>query len=278
MVQLDTQKEVSYGAQIDLGALLKCNLFLLCPNNSGSTFLSKAFGTSPEVWTLPREGQHALGFVGPITQDDTALNWAADPSSLDQIENPDNFDWAQNRKAWYFQAQALRADARVFFTKAPPFLAYAEMLKQNFANTRFLIMVRNPYAVIEAIMRRRQHTGEDMDTLLRIATTHVIACLQKQRENQERYNEISTFFTYEDMCAAPEKIADQIKILVPEITSLNLDQKLLVKHIYNERLRNMNDEQIQRLSQSQLAAINALLKPHQSLLAHFGYELIPSKP
>ncbi|MGH1579311.1 sulfotransferase [Planktotalea sp.] len=263
-----------FGAQTNMGQQLSCNLFLLCPNNSGSTYLSKAMGTSPNIWSLSREGQHALGFVGPITQRDNALIWAADKASLDRIVDPAIFNWSQNKKTWYFQAQAHSADARVFFTKAPPFLAYAEMLKQNFANTRFLIMVRNPYAVIEAIVRRRGPGTTDLDALLHIATRHILACLEMQRENQRRYRGISTFFTYEDMCAEPIRIADQIKAHVPEIKELNLDQKLLVKHDYNERLRNMNDEQISRLTQAQLEAINALMEPHQSLLAHFGYELI----
>lgn len=267
-------KDTFYGAEIDLRQRVSCNLFLLCPNNSGSTFLAKAIATSPEVWSLPREGQHALGFSGPITQNENGLTWASSQDSLDEITDPKAFNWAQNEKTWYFQAQACSPAAKVFFTKTPPFLAYAEMLKRHFRNPRFLIMVRNPYAVIEAILRRNKTIVSNQSQLLATAVQHTVACLQMQRRNQKSYNKISTFFTYEEMCAKPETVEQKIKTLVPEIKNLRLDQRLAVKGQYDAWLRNMNDEQIGRLSAMQLQAISDRLLPHAALLGQFGYDLI----
>ncbi len=273
-MQPSPKADIFYGAQIDLQTRITCNLFLLCPNNSGSTFLSKAIGTSPDVWSLPREGQHALGYVGAITQNENGLTWAASQSALERVTNPKDFDWAQNQKTWYFQAQARSDKAKVFFTKAPPFLAYPEMLAGQFANTRFVIMVRNPYAMIEGIMRGNSRLFADQNQLLDIAVDHTLACLHMQRRNQETYTRVSCFFTYEEMCRAPDTIAQKIKTLIPEIATLTLDQKLPVKQHYDEPLRDMNDAQIARLSPEQFERISNRLKPHASLLAHFGYGIL----
>ncbi|MEP5151419.1 sulfotransferase [Planktotalea sp.] len=274
MTQNEADPCLHFGAQTDLNTCVTRHLFLLCPNNSGSTFLSKALGTSPDVWHLPREGQHALGFSGPITQHENGLIWASTQTSLDQISNPKAFNWHQNKKAWYFQARAHSTDAKVFFTKAPPFLAYADLLKQHFSSTRFLIMVRNPYAMIEAILRRRGQFIKDLDVLLPIAVRHTIACLEMQRANQSKFTGISTFFTYEEMCRTPDLVEQKIKKLVPEIKTLQLNQRLSVKQQYNERLRDMNAQQIDRLAPQQISHISQMLEPHTSLLSHFGYELL----
>lgn len=263
-----------YGAQTDMQARVRCNLFLLCPNNSGSTYLAKAIATSPDVWSLPREGQHALGFRGPITQRENALIWAAEHESLSEITRPTGFNWPQNRKTWYFQAQARTKQASVFFTKAPPFLAYADQLEQNFPNCRFLIMVRNPYAVIEAILRNKRRNNASTTQMLETAIAHVLACLRMQQSNKVRFAAISRFFTYEALCAQPVHVAAQIKALVPEIRTLDLDQTLPVKGAYNEPLRDMNADQIARLSGDQIAAITNAFAPHEELLAAFGYPLI----
>lgn len=265
---------VFYGARTDMPNTIKRHLFLLCPNNSGSTFLSKAIGTSPEVWGLYREGQHMLGFAAPSRKYKMALLWAASPEALQNIANPAEFDWEQNKKCWYFQALAGSPDASVFFTKSPPFLAYSEMLLENFENTRFLIMVRNPYAVVEAIFRHRSKVVPDAASLLTMAANHIIACFKLQRQNQKRYKDISVFFTYEEMCAAPKETADKIRSLVPEINTLQLDQRLFIKNNYNERLRNMNMDQINRLTPEHLQVINQVFTAERDLLAHFGYDMI----
>ncbi len=265
-----------FGAETDLASRIRCNLFVLCPNNSGSTYLSKTIATSPDVWSLPREGQHALGFRGPVPDGRAALLWAADDGVLAQLRDRDAFDWAQNAKAWYFQAQATTASASVFLAKAPPFLAYTAALQDSFANCRFVIMVRNPYPVVEAILRHERGRWSDHVALVDRACAHLITCLEMQRHNQVTFGHISVFFTYEELCANPTETARRIMGLVPEIQTLDLDQVTPVKQRYRERLRNMNADQIARLSRAEIDRIGQAFEPHQELLAHFGYDLIAS--
>ena len=53
------------------------------------------------------------------------------------------------------------------------------------------------------------------------------------------------FFTYEAMCAEPERVAQRIRALVPELDDLNLHRRLPVKdNTYDEMLADMNARQI----------------------------------
>lgn len=55
------------GAGRDLAGLIGTHLFVVCPNNSRSTFLASALEPCRATWRLPREGQMIRGFAGPTT-------------------------------------------------------------------------------------------------------------------------------------------------------------------------------------------------------------------
>lgn len=260
----------------DRSRAIRKHLFLLCPNNSGSTYLSQAIATSPAVWSLPHEGQHMIGFAGPSTLDTPwPLIWAAEEDSLAHFRDSPDYDWQRTARAWYFHARAGGPDASVFHTKSPPFLLIPDQLVQNFADTSFLFMVRNPYAALEGILRRRKMgTMQDGPDLPRIAAQHLVACMRAQRSNIERYAGRSIAFTYEELCAAPTRIADRIAQLVPELSDLDLSQRMLVKGQYDEELRNMNDEQIARLSSADIALANAVFAEAVDVLSYFDYSVL----
>lgn len=256
-------------------AVIRSYLFLLSPNNSGSTYLSRAIGTSRHVWSLPHEGQHMLGYGGPSTlQSPWPLIWGGAPESLGHFADAD-YDWARTRKSWLFHASSQRDNAPVFFTKSPPFLLFPDQLARNFAPAKFLIMVRDPYATLEGILRRRRRSPDldDPADLATIAARHLVSCFRKQAENREALGRDAIFFTYEELCADPVGIAEQIAALVPALDDLDLSQRLSVKGIYDEPLRNMNAEQIARLGDSDIAAANAVFAGHRDVIGAFGYQL-----
>lgn len=260
-----------------VAAAVATHLFILCPNNSGSTYLSRAIAQSRHVWSLEREGQHVLGFAGPQTLNSPwPLVWAADEERLAHFRDSPDYDWERTRKAWYFHASAAHAEAPVFHTKAPPFLMIADQLRDAFANTRFIIMVRNPYATLEGILRRWQRTDARARTLdlAESGARHIVACFEQQLRNIERFGDCSISFTYEDLCADPPGRADAIRRLVPDLDDLDLTQRLAIKGIYDEPLRNMNDEQIARLDPAEIERANAVFGRSGSALTSFGYALM----
>ena len=82
------------------------------------------------------------------------------------------------------------------------------------------------------------------------------------------------FFTYETMCAEPERVAQDVHALAPAIGDLNLRQRLPVKRGYCEMLTDMNARQIARLDAEQISAFNRVFRAHRDTLDAFGYDLV----
>ena len=182
-------------------------------------------------------------------------------------------------RAWYFQARADDPRPPVFVTKSPPHLLVVDDLARYFPNPKFLFMVRNPYAVCEGICRnlKRRGLAPPDGSLPEAAARHVVACLRYQRRNIAAHGRRGVFFTYETMCAEPERVASEIRALVPELDDLNLRQRLRVRK-YDEMLTDMNPRQLARLEAGQIAAFNRVFRPQRNLLAHFGYEIMEARP
>ena len=263
-----------FAAPRDIESVVETHVFVIAPNNSGSTFLMQALATCRQTWNLPLEGQFAFGFTGPNTRDHGRLLWSLRPWR-DRFADPAAYDWPRNRRAWYFQAFARDPQASVFVTKAPPFLLQVGALRRHFRNTKFLFTARNPYAVCEGIHRYRtgQPLPPDMD-YFEAAAEHVVNCLALQRDNLEAHGSRGVFFTYEAMCDEPERVEQAIRSLVPALGDLKLHQKLAVKGLYDEMLGNMNAQQIARLTPEQIAAINRVFRGRRDVLDYFGYEIM----
>ena len=279
---------VFLGAGRDLERVVRKHLFVVASNNSGSSFLAAALATSRTTWSLDREGWRALGFVGPQPADPLfcdqagafpALLWASEQRWIDLLTAPDNYDWRRTRRAWYFQAHARAADAPVFVAKWPPLVLCATQLRQHFPAPRFLLLVRNPYALCEGICRKYAHRSEHLRAqgkpLEHLAAKHAVRCLAWQRRNHDELGPLSLMFSYEAMCAEPERVAADIAGLVPELDDLVLRQRLAVKDgAYDELLNDMNTRQIERLTAGQIAAFNRVFREHRGLLEEFGYRVL----
>jgi Sulfotransferase family len=259
-----------HGALHDLQKNIKTNLFLICPNNSGSTFLKGVMANSQHTWNLKREGQHMAGFQGISTNKIGAeLLWATE-KWLKYFTDDESFNWPATKKAWYFTATATDPSASIFFTKSPPAIVWVEQLKHHFRNSKFIFMVRNPYAVVEGISRRKQGQNTREKTL-NLAANHIMKCFELQIENIER-NPEGVFFTYENLCSEPDKIKALLQKLVPELMDLTFKKEIPVKGNYFELLRNMNDQQTSRLNKDDLAIINGVFDRHPVNFKYFNYQ------
>lgn len=247
------------------------HLFVLAPNNSGSTFLTRALGLSPGAWSLPREGQHVSGFAGPSSRGTGAgLLWAANADAIARFTDPAAYDWQRTRHAWHFQAMAERAEAKVLVVSSPPFLLIADQLARHFPEARFVLMVRNPYAVVEGILRGTPGAAGNAETA-KAAAEHVVAALQRQSANRAVLGARAESFTYEDMCRDPQAVSARILALAPALGEVRLDRRVAVKGNYDEELRDMNAEQIARLDPATVAVIEAVFDRHRPLFDALGY-------
>jgi len=216
-----------------------------------------------------------LGYHGPDTlHHDIPLTWASTSESVDFIRARANYDWGKNRKAWYFQAQAARRDASIFVTKSPPFLLITDQLVEHFERVRFLFLVRNPYAVVEGICRRTAKQESQRAEALKLAASHIMNCFEYQKRNIQCYQATGLFLSYESICSQPLESANKLQRLIPELTELDFDQRIAVKGMYDERLRNMNDDHIGRLSLQDIQTVNDVFTRKLDLMRFFGYQLL----
>ncbi len=273
-------------------AQIKGHLFVISPNNSGSTLLKNLLATSSSTWNLQNEGQNTFGFVGPRSRTTIGpfqgqearalppLTWAAEAYFRTVLTDASRYDWPRTRQAWYLQAFSSAPEtASIFVEKSPFFILNVAALQANFDSSKFLFLVRNPYAVVQGIAKR-QHlrrflNGPDAD-LTEVAARHIVECLRVQRENCQRFANVSCLLGYEDLCERPAQVAQAIQALQPELSDLDLRQAVAVKGLYNEPPRNMNRDQIAQLSTQQFEIINRVFESEQALLAWFGYALLSS--
>ena len=270
---------MAWGCRHDVEKLVGAHLFGIAPNNSGSTFLKKALAACRATWNLDREGQNVFGYVGPIPR--LPALWASEQRWVDLLTDPRSYDWPRTRKAWYFQAFARSSEASVFYTKSPPHLLLVNDLARHFRNAKFLFMVRNPYAVCEGICRRYREPERPfpggpwprVPNLLEAAARHVAVCLKWQRRNLQAYGDRGVFFTYEAMCAEPERTAQAIRALAPELDDLDLRRRLPVRR-QHEVLADMNAREVARLGAEEFAAFNRVFREREDVLAWFGYRVM----
>ena len=283
--------DLALGCRHDLEKRVDHHLFGIAPNNSGSTFLMRVLATCRATWNLHEDGLAVLGYAGPNPVRDllhgrpasvAPMIWASEQRWIDLLTDPRHYDWPRTRKAWYFQAFARSPDASVFYAKTPYHLLLVDDLAWHFRNAKFLFMVRNPYAVCEGICRfyRREQPFPNgrrpprVPNLLEATARHVVTCMEWQRRNLRTHGDRGVFFTYEAMCAEPERTAQAIRALAPELDDLNLRQRLPVKDEYHEMLTDMNARQIARLGAEEFAAFNRVFREREDILAWFGYRVM----
>ena len=224
-------------------------LFILCPPYSGSTLLWKLIGTSPNVSLLPNEGQF-LPELRPIMRktpwEETVLPWA-------QIKSVWHGYWDEEKP--------------ILVEKSPSHLIRTKDLVEHFQPISFVIMVRDPYAHCEGMMR---HHAWDVQT----AVEFVAMTLQSQMNNAKKL-ENSIRFTYEVFTQEPARISEELSKFLPELGELDYKAEFKIHAVDGKVVRpitNLNQQKIVRLSYRQLRMINKVLKNYSKAMEYWGYE------
>jgi hypothetical protein len=239
-------------------------LFVLGVNNSGTTALAKILESHPSVRTLPAEGHFLTkalprGIQYGVTRSFSlrcdVFRWTEESPSGPALRA--RYDWS-----WYYPHRP-----GILLEKSPPNTLRARWLQQNFEPSRFIAIVRHPYAVCEGTRRRLGRTIEH-------------AAEHWRRANEYLFNDIphlrhSLWFRYEDLCARPEeylvKLASFLDLSQPFDTGVlaSLDSP----NIDNTQspLRNFNSRSIGRLSHDDISAINGIAG---ALMERLGYECL----
>ena len=226
-------------------------IFVLCPPYSGSTILWKLVATSEAVSSFPKEGQYL-------------------PETAEMMGNR---PWKQETKMPWDKIKPLwetywDLDKPLLLEKSPPNLIRTDEILEHFNPVYFLIMVRNPYALCEGLIRRNRRKPHK-------AARKTIKMLRWQAENAEKL-ENAICFTYEELTENPQAVAAKIEAFIPQIGSLDYGQKFKVHSIdgtIKREIVNLNPKKIDNLSPKHLRAINMIFKENVDILEYWGYEL-----
>jgi hypothetical protein len=239
-------------------------LFVLGCNNSGTTLLMEVLEKHPLIRRLPKEGQRLtaaipnsapLGIGRVFTQRADLFRWTEHTGG--EAVPRLRYDWA------YY------ADPRpgIRLEKSPPNTLRARWLQKHFAPARFIVLVRDPYAVCEGIARRRGHSLAEAARHWR--TVHEI--LEEDLPHLERY----TTVTYEDFCERPDEVLAALegflglpepfdrRLLTSEFNAHNMDGS-------PQRLQNFNERSFGRLSNEDRAIVRDTIA---DVMTRWGYPL-----
>ena len=245
------------------------HLFIVCPNNSGSTLLVELLGTSAQASIFPslnHEGQWVAKAAGdgvmPYPKGHERRNWTV---NAEKFANPGNYDWPRLKQAW---SDAWNPSKTVRIEKTPSLVVSAPLFQSRFDNARFILCMRDPYAFCEGVRRRE---GYSLET----AATHWLRCAELQLRNRQVLAP-HLFITYEELCGRVSEVAGRIAALVPELGDVDVTRVFDVMSCRSE-IRDQNRAQISQLAHDDISVINRVLAQHLSTLEVLGYDLFDER-
>jgi len=240
-------------------------VFLVGCYNSGTTLLAELLGQHPEISALPTEGHFITDQFVKDYDIGLPRMWVEREDLFRLNENDDGPDACRLKKEW-----SMRLDLRkpVLLEKSPPNSAKTRWLQKHFENARFVGIMRNGYAVSEGITRKA-----DPKHLINSWPIEQSA-YQWKRSNQVLFDDAKhldhfMWVTYEDLAEDTVGTLNKITkfIGIDDFAQFESDREWSI-HERDEKVRNMNDESISRLTSEQIQRINDVAG---DMLDAFGY-------
>ena len=157
-------------------------------------------------------------------------------------------------------------DKGILLEKSPPNTVRSLWLQRNFTPSRFLSIIRSPYAVCEGIRRRKEYTLQQAAVHWNTANK----CLLGDWQQIEK----KLLVKYEDLVEHTQETLANIKSFLELEQPFDLDDppSLSAHSIEGTTtgLRNLNEESISRLSQTDIHEINTICG---DLMHQLGYSL-----
>jgi hypothetical protein len=227
-------------------------LFVLCPPYSGSTLLWKLLSTSQNVSSLPEEGQFLPELEGVMRD----KPWDASRA----------LPWPEIKAVWESYWDMSKP---VLLEKSPPNIIRTQDIEANFQPVRFVVMVRDPYAHSEGLMRRNNWN-------VNFAASFAMMCLRTQLQNARNLDS-AMVLTYESLVQDPAQTCQQLETFLPQLGELDHAASFEVHSVdgtLDRPITDLNAKKIAGLSADTIAAMNKVFAQHQETLAAWGYELL----
>ncbi|MFB1487460.1 MULTISPECIES: sulfotransferase [unclassified Thiocapsa] len=241
-------------------------LFILGLNNSGTTLLTRVLEQHPMIRSLPHEGQWLTPALPHPPTFGAARAWSSRTDIFHWIETDDptparriRYDWAR-----YYPVRP-----GILLEKSPPNTLRSRWLEANFSPSRFIGIVRHPYALCEGAQRRLGVPIEETARHWRDGTGILL-------DDAEHLQQV-VLMRYEDLTAHPAPLMRRLETFL-DVPAASLNEAVLgeirASYIRKESapLRNMNPESFARLSDADHKRVAAICG---DLMERIGYETQP---
>jgi len=240
-------------------------LFVLGLNNSGTSLVSRVLASHPRIRPLPGEGQLLTNALPQAVDYGARRNWTARLDVFHWTEEADSAPALRTRYDW---ALYYEPGPGVLLEKSPPNTVRARWLQANFSPSRFIGVVRHPYAVCEGVRRREGLPIEEAALHWRRGNEIML----DDAESLERF----LLVTYEGFAAHPQEELDRIESFLELEEPFDRDvlEEPLPHHNVDgrvQRLTNLNEKSLERLAPDEIETINRVAGP---LMERLGYEAL----
>jgi hypothetical protein len=272
-------------------------LFLIIPNNCGSSILYRKFAELQNVVPLslgsakPRTTGYRTEFLEAEklifhifeSQADACMPvpayhehhnahaeqlvpgigriWASG-EYLKTLTERENYDWPRIKDLWQqnWMSHPEYSASSILTTKSPTSPSWARMLPSHFDNARFILSIREPYAMCAGI-RNAVRGNQGVDIPIETCVDHWIGLATLQMENSETIDH-SLVLTYEELCRDQEKARGKIAEFFPEVADVDLSV-----------MQDRGKGRVKLLTRREKKTIGSRLQPHLELLDYFGYAI-----
>lgn len=251
------------------------HLFLLIPNDSGSTWLQNIISLCTNCVSfspgLDGKGVCRNAAVYPTQEINKLFS-----EKKEMWGNPEEYNWEMIKffwqRTWSENENYYTADPQVYLEKTPQAIYASDMYVEHFDNVRFIISIRNPYAVSEG-MRRTIGAHVSIERCIK----HWVECAKRQIYNCETFGNVALKITYEELVGKYRSVERRIKHLVPGLYDIDFTKEASAHSLEGMKTKSLTDfngRQINNLSQKDISIINRELKHVPEVLEYFGYELM----
>lgn len=240
-------------------------VFLVGCYNSGTTLLAELLGTHPDISALPTEGLFITDQFVKDFQLGVPRMWVDREDLFRLTENDAGPDPVRLKKEW---GMRLDLSKPIFLEKSPPNAAKTRWLQANFANAKFIAIVRNGYAVAEGISRKAVPSHRITSWPIEKSAYQWVRSNEILLEDAEHLREI-TWVKYEDLAADTLRTLNEITQFLGIRPFADFESGKTWKiHERAEMIRNMNEESFDRLNALEKKAINEIAG---AMLEKFSY-------
>ena len=247
-------------------------LFILTFPNGGSTALAKLLLTSPSTVSLTpnAEGQW---LIPSMTR------------ARDRWDENYSLSYRKVRAVWLDQVRKKTSGPCLVVEKSPPNMVRYDKLLSSFdgMKTDLITFTRDPYAVCASWHKR--YDTDEMISNWSLPCDEGMSEFQRFENLAEIWLRMARYILaaqpharlnlrYEDFTADVPGAAKSLSSEIEMLSDISLEAKVKVKDYPDQKIINMNDRQISRLSDEQRAGLTSGLSKDRDTLDALHYQIL----